>query len=122
VPESNFKLLLEAMDAGPVVAAYFPDALRAWSILADREQMATLPKDLKFVLPDAIIHSHAIIGYPDVMARGYSVPGINCAANTYWLPEHSLAFGMEGNCLGLDDAGLLSGAGRCSSSGLMLLG
>ena len=125
VPESNFKLLLEAMDAGPVVAAYFPDALRGWPILAAREQMAILPSDLKFVLPDAIIHGHAIIGYPDVMARDFIVPGQYCAANT-WLstwrsPEYSLYFKAYGGRLDFGYTDNLAVTSDCHSAGLLLL-
>lgn len=122
VPESNFKSLLEAMDAGPVVAAYFPEALRAWPILADREQMATLPQDLNFVLPDAVVHGHAIIGYPDVMTCDQKVPGHNCAANTWQSPEYSLDFVVRGDSLDFDRTDFLAGVYDIDSGGLLLLG
>lgn len=123
VPESNLHWLLESMDAGPVVAMYFPDALRAWSILADREQMATLPQDLAFVLPDAIVHGHAIIGYPDVMARDDDVPGQDCAANTWQSLEGSLYFAADSDDLEFDkiDDDLAETNDGCSG-GLLLLG
>lgn len=122
VPESNLHSLLEAMDAGPVVAAYFPDALRTWSILADREQMDTLPQDLKFVLPDVIIHGHAIIGYPDVMACSYQILGQDCAANTWLSPEDSFCFKASDEDLGFSGTDRLAETFGSYSGGLLLLG
>lgn len=121
VSESKIERLLVAMDSGSVVAAYFPDALRAWSILADREQMATLPKDLRFVLPDAVVHGHAIIGHPDVMARDCNVPRNDCAANTWRSPGFSLLFQADDYDLdfGIDNS--LAAADGSHSGGLLLL-
>ncbi|MFA5124550.1 MAG: hypothetical protein WC473_01820 [Patescibacteria group bacterium] len=122
VPEINFRLFLEAMDAGPVVAAYFPDALRSWSILDARRQMETLPQGLRFVLPDVIIHGHAIIGYPDVMARDHRVPGNDCASNTLQSPAYSLYFEARDDCLVLGRIDDLAYTFCDFSSGLLLIG
>lgn len=126
VPESNFKLLLEAMYAGPVVAAYFPNALCSWSILMARQQMATLPSDIRFVLPDVIIHGHAYIGYPDVMAccrtGDHKVPDLYCAANT-WRKNSTLSFMIgDHGFLSLSCGGInLSAALSWFSGGLLVL-
>jgi hypothetical protein len=94
VPESKLDLFLNAKKSGSVVAAYFPNALRAWSILAAREQMSTLPPDVKFVLSDIIIHGYSIIEHFDIIAMD-GTPGVDCSASTGRI-SHEYTFFFKG--------------------------
>lgn len=90
VVEKSHQILLDAIYRGPMVALYFPNALQGFSIPADREQMKDLPKDL--LLCGVIDTATALVGYPDVLARDYQTPGLDCAAVQWQSGRHSLYF------------------------------
>lgn len=74
---SGHEKLVAAMNAGPVVALYFPMALQGYLPLAAVEQMESLPEN--FLLAGAIDVMAAMIMYPDVLARDANVPDLECA-------------------------------------------
>lgn len=116
VEGSRHEALIAALAAGPVVALYFPTALQGFSIAADLEQMDTLPEHI--LLAGALELSAAEIMYPDVVARDYYTPGLDCAA-VRW-QEYSLcfeAFDVKLNFFNGD----LNANDRCSG-GLVVLG
>ncbi|MBU1146008.1 hypothetical protein KKD80_00445 [Patescibacteria group bacterium] len=74
---SRHDKLVAAMNAGPVVALYFPMALQGYLPRAAVEQMESLPE--YFLLSGAIDVMAAMIMYPDVLARDANVPDLECA-------------------------------------------
>lgn len=86
--ESRQEKLIEKMAIGPVVGILFPLALQGYSVLAAREQMASLPKG--FVLSGVLDSCVAMISYPDVLAADHA-PTLVCAGTT-WQAEFSLSF------------------------------
>ncbi|MFA5954042.1 MAG: hypothetical protein WC817_00710 [Patescibacteria group bacterium] len=76
-PESRLELLFERLTCGPVFGLYFPEALRGYSVLAQREQMATLSEGFVLSGPDAIFAmlTHAATLFRDFKTPGYTLPG-----------------------------------------------
>ncbi|OGE80807.1 MAG: hypothetical protein A3E98_03375 [Candidatus Doudnabacteria bacterium RIFCSPHIGHO2_12_FULL_48_11] len=89
--------LLRKLAEGSVVLGYSPNCLQGFSIPADREQMATLPADV--LLCGVIEPAAALTTYPDVLARDYQTPGLDCAAVLWQSGQHSLYFRAFGDRL-----------------------
>jgi hypothetical protein len=78
---SRHERLVEAASKGPVVGIYFPTALQGYSINAEREQMASLPK--MFWLAGALDALVAQVMYPQELLRDNRTPYYDMAA-TEW--------------------------------------
>lgn len=113
---SRHEAFLAAIAASPVVALYFPTVLQGFSIPADREQMATLPEEI--LLAGALEPAVAAVMYPDITARDYQTPGLDCAALSW--RGGSLCFRASVDELGFLNR-RLSADGFCSG-GLVVLG
>lgn len=118
VVAKSHQALIDAIYTGPAVGLYFPNALQGLSIPADREIMNHLPSD--FLLCGAIDTMAAASGYPDVLARDYQTPGLDCAAVQWRDASDSLYFRASGGVARFDCRGLL--AHGSYSGGLFLLG
>jgi hypothetical protein len=86
--ECRQEKLIEVMATGPIVGILFPIALQGYSILAAREQMASLPEG--FILSGVLDTCVAMITYPDVLATDHA-PTLVCAGTT-WATDLSLCF------------------------------
>jgi hypothetical protein len=84
------------MATRPVVGILFPVALQGYSILAAREQMASLPEG--FVLSGVLDACVAMVEYPDVLARDDYAPTLVCAGTT-WQANLSLCFHPDNKSL-----------------------
>ncbi|MEK7508818.1 MAG: hypothetical protein AAB568_03115, partial [Patescibacteria group bacterium] len=82
---------LAKLSRGSVVGLYFPTALQGYSISAAREQLATLPKEV--LLAGGLDIVASLIMYPDVLARDYQTPCLDCAALSWHSAGYSLYFG-----------------------------
>lgn len=80
--------LIKRMATEPVVGIVFPIALQGYSVLAAREQMASLPEG--FVLSGVLDACVAMAAYPDVLAQNHA-PTLVCAGTT-WQSAFSLGF------------------------------
>lgn len=118
VPESRQDRLLAKLVEGPVTGIYFPVALQGFSLSAAREMVQMLPEG--FILTGGIEAAVALTGYPDVLARDFQTPGLDCAANVWQSAEDSLLF--EAIDDQLEFSYRLLGAGEFCSSGLLFLG
>jgi len=65
-----------------LVALFFPEALRGFSVNAQVEQMAALPQN-RFVLSGPIVMSMVFIMHPKELARDMYVPGLVAASARY---------------------------------------
>jgi len=101
-----------------VVGIYFPACLQGFSILAARETMAPYPEG--FALSGALDISVAIAMYPEVLARDWNTPTLDCAANI-WSSDSSLCFDADDHRLDFLSTGVQEADGT-SSSGLLFLG
>lgn len=88
--ESRHQLLVSTMSEKPVVGIYFPNPLQGFSVLGDRQMIDAFPDG--FLLGGVIDIATAIIAKPDMLARDYNTPGLDCAANTWRSPGFSLHF------------------------------
>lgn len=117
VDESRHQDFIAAMRAGPGLGVYFVP-LQGYSIPADREVITSFPQG--FTLSGAIDTALALTAYPEVLARDYNVPALDCAANNWRSPGGSLYF-----CAGDDKlffrSGGLNARGSCSG-GVLFLG
>jgi hypothetical protein len=80
--------LIKRMATEPLVGILFPIALQGYSVLAAREQMASLPEG--FVLSGVLDACVAMTAYPDVLAQDHA-PTLVCAGTT-WQSAFSLGF------------------------------
>lgn len=119
IVEENHKQLIAKMAEGPVVGIqFFP--LQGFSINADRELMALLPKSL--ALSGPIDLATAITVYPDVLARDFNTPGYDCAAVSWGSADYSLFFWANDDKLRFDFTDDLRLADDAGSAGLVFLG
>ena len=67
--DSRYEKLISALDAGPVVGWYFPQALQEFDIQSQRAQMASLPKleGAEVCLSGGIDICAAVTGVPDLL-------------------------------------------------------
>jgi hypothetical protein len=120
IPESRHDRLIAKMQAGPLVALYFPAPLQGFSMLASREQMATLSEELW--LAGGFDTLAAIAMYPDVLARDFHTPGCDLSALYWQSPDDSLSLGALGDGLVFFCGGVLGRAPVSFSSCLLFLG
>ena len=109
--------LVEAMAKGSVTGVFFPTAFQGYGIEADREAIKGLPNN--YLLTGALDTSVAMVAFPQVLARDYYTPGLDCAANS-WGSGISLFFRPGGSGLSFGDRGL--GAYVFFSGGVFVLG
>jgi len=89
VEGSRHEMLLSRMEEGPIVGImFFP--LQGFSVLAQREQMTSLPSSL--LLSGAVDMATARVAYPEVMARDWNTPGYDCSAVNFRSSAASLLF------------------------------
>lgn len=120
VKGSRHDQLVSKLAEGPVVAIYFPNPLQGFSVHAAREQMAALPDS--FLLAGGFNTLAAVVMYPDVLARDWNTPGLDCAALSWRGGGRSLYFRAFGGHADFDDySGLGDAFGSCSA-GLLVLG
>lgn len=117
---SRHDQLIAKMRQGPVVGICFPNPLQGYSILADREQMTTLPQ--KLLLNGGFDTAAAEVGYPDILARDFNTPGQDCAALSWRSAWCSLVFGAGGDWFGFALTGGLAVARDHYSGGLAFFG
>lgn len=117
VDESRHGRLIEMMKQKPVVGIYFPDALRSFSIPADRRIIQSCPDG--FLLTGSIDTAIAMVAKPETLARDYNTPRMDCAANV-WHSAYSLYFGPDGGRLVFDSRDLYPIGGY--SGGLLFVG
>src|SRR3989344_7387290 len=80
VAESRQSELQKRRENGVVPALWFPQALQGFSVLADREQMQTLPHPGRLILGGAIEATMAMIGYTKELAFSSNTPLYDLAA------------------------------------------
>lgn len=117
VAESRHQQFLDRLATGAVVGVYFPTALQGFSIPADLAAMSKVAPG--FALTGALETAAALVAYPDVLARDYQTPGLDCAANT-WSATYALLFRADVGLL-VFGPGFLGAYDSCSG-GLLLLG
>lgn len=122
LPESRQGELLKRRSEGVVSALWFPQALQGYSVLADREQMATLPHPERIILGGAIEAAVAMMAFPNELAFSASTPLYDLAACQWQSAECSLCFRANGGELRFDGGVGLDGAGSGYSGGLLVLG
>ncbi len=115
VQGSRHDRFIEALDKGSVVGVYYP-CLHGFSIEADLVQMDALPDE--FLLAGVIDTAAVEIMYPDVVARDFNTPGLDCAA-VRWR-RSSLCFSAGSHTLNFVNRDLGGGGGY--SGGLLVLG
>ncbi|MBI5731737.1 MAG: hypothetical protein HY982_00045 [Candidatus Magasanikbacteria bacterium] len=118
VDESRHGQLIEKMKSGPVVGIYFPDPMQGFSIPADRELIQASPAG--FLLTGAIDTTVAMVAKPEVLARDYNTPVMDCAANNWQSAEYSLCFYAYDDELEFGSGHL--GAREYYSGGLLFVG
>lgn len=119
VEGSRHEILLSRMEQGPVVGImFFP--LQGFSVLAQREQMASLPSSL--LLAGAVDMATAMAAYPDVLARDWNTPGYDCSAVKFRSSAASLSFGAHVDDLKFDYYEVLANADGYYSGGLVFVG
>jgi hypothetical protein len=119
VEESRHGELLKRMERGPVAGImFFP--LQGFSVLAQREQISSLPSSL--ILCGAVDMATAIVAYPEVLARNINTPGYDCSAISWLSAAYSLFFRAYDDCLGFSGRGGLGDADDGFSGALLFLG
>lgn len=119
VSESRQQELLKRMSNQPVIGWYFPCSLRSYSVLAQREQMNSLPENLILSGLDAVI---AEIMYPAVLARDSNTFPNDLSAFSWGANGYSLFFRANYGSLRLLFYGHLGYPHNASSGGLLLIG
>ena len=113
---SRHDLLVGKLFKGPVIGLFSPNPLQGFSVLAQREQMATLPQ--RFSLGGGFDSATAVTMYPDVLARDFQTPGYDCAALSWVDSEYSLCFEANDERLWFDHEVSLGYAFGSYSGGL----
>ncbi|MBU2214254.1 hypothetical protein KJ996_06510, partial [Patescibacteria group bacterium] len=112
--------LIEKMKREYVFAIYFPNSLQGFSVLASREQIATLPDSL--ILSGGFDTAAAMAMYPDILARDWHTPGYNLSALIWQSLDYSLSFRASDDRLFFNYGGDLGSAYDGYSSSLLFLG
>lgn len=81
IPGSRHDRMVAKVKTGPQAVLYFPDALRDYSVLAQREQLTTLPEQISLAGFETLI---ACAMDPETMARDGNTPGYDLLA-LQWL-------------------------------------
>lgn len=104
----------------PGVGLYFPNLLQGFSVDAQRQQIADLPESM--LLTGPLDTALVIAAYPDVLARDFNTPGLDCSAVQCQAAEHSLVFGAHDDELRFGLRAYLGFASDRYSGGLLFLG
>ena len=104
VSGTRHECLIEAMRQGPTVGVYFPTCLQGFGILADRTMVQQFPNDV--LLTGAFEPAMGFIGYSEVLGRDGMTPALDCPANLWQGPGHSLYFNPHDAELGFDSRNL----------------
>ena len=104
----------------PVVGLYFPNLLQGFSVDAQRQQICDLPESM--LLSGPIDTALAMTAYPDVLARDFNTPGLDCSAVQWRSARCSLFFWAIGGELGFDYGTDLGIANDFYSGGVLFLG
>ncbi|MEK9182940.1 MAG: hypothetical protein AAB849_00310 [Patescibacteria group bacterium] len=118
VDSTRYHKLIRAVTEGSVVYVSFRACLQGFSIPADREQEARMPS--RFILSGGWDTAADIIGYPEILARDFNTPGLDCAANFWGSADYSLYFKADDSDLDFCHRDLR--ADGSYSGGLLLLG
>ena len=117
---SRHAALVGKLAEGPVVGVYFPNPMQGFSVLAQREQIGTMP--LEFMLAGGFDTVTGMTAYPDVLARDWNTPGLDLAALQWRSAEFSLDFWASDVRLDFDRRSYLAYADDRDSGGLFVLG
>lgn len=119
IVHKSHERLIARLKKGPEVALYFPNPLQGFSVLASREQMSDLPKEI--YLCGGVDTCTAMAMYAHVLARDWHTPGLDTAALQWRSADYSLYFSASGDDLSFGSrADLARASGRCSA-GLLFL-
>jgi len=77
VSGTRHKKLLDLVVKAPQVGILLPNSLQGYSIIADRKIISLFPKFVSLVGIEYIL---AMIGYSDILARGWNISGLNLSA------------------------------------------
>jgi len=104
----------------PGVALYLPNLLQGFSVDAQRQQICDLPESM--LLSGAIDTTLAMGAYPDMLARDFRTPRLECSAVRYQSGEDSFYFRADDHKLEFDCRANLGSAAGHWSGGLLFLG
>lgn len=108
---------------GFVPGLFFPNAMQGWSVLAQRQLIATLPGNpFQFSLGGGIDTFSAWMGNIGVTARDFNAPGQDMSALQWREPSYSLYFGAGGGRLDFGGGAGLGDAGDDVSGGFFVFG
>lgn len=88
VPGTRHERIVERAKQGSQVVIYFPNPLQGFSVLAQREQVATLPERLS--LAGSLETLMGAATYTDSMMSHFHTPGYDMSAVQWRRPEQSL--------------------------------
>lgn len=119
VAGTRHEQLVADMAQSPVVGIFLPNPLQGFSVQAQREQVAAMPKEFVLSALDTFI---AMIMYPDVLARNSNIIGLDCSALQWQSVGWSLHFKAIGSGLGFNNGSFLSDPNGSCSGGFIFLG
>ncbi len=99
VPDTGHDRTINRMRTESFVAVYAMP-FQGFSIPAARAMMAHLPKH--WCLTGSIDTSVAFAMHPEILARNFNTPVVDCAANLWQDPEYSLYLSQRGGSLDFD--------------------
>lgn len=120
IAHKSHERLIARLKKGPEVALYFPNPLQGFSVLASREQMSDLPKEI--YLCGGVDTCTAMAMYAHVLARDWHTPGLDMAALQWRSADYSLPFRAFDNDLYFGDGASLAYAHNDYSAGLLFVG
>jgi hypothetical protein len=121
IPNMGHDKFIAAMAEGAGMAWYFPDPMKGFSVLAQREAMKALMSH-GFSLAGAIEPSLAMVGYSKYLARDRKTPKLDCSAVSFGSSAASLGFIADDDDLAFVNDVNLDGPNDICSGGLVLLG
>ena len=122
LPESRQAVLQARRAVGVVPALWFPQALQGYSVLADREQMESLPYPDRIILGGAIEAAVAMIGYARELVFSSETPIYDLAASQSRSAQCSPHFMADDLKLEFNHRASLDEAYPAYSAGLLVLG
>lgn len=118
VPDLRYDNVVSAMAKGAVPAVYFPTAFQGYPILACREIIPFLPKEI--ILSGGYDICVAMIGYLNILARDIKATGLDMASFQWKSDEYILHLATDNENLILGETYL--DAAKDHSSGVVILG
>jgi len=110
--------MLAAVAKAPQAGILLPNPLQGYSVQADRTIISLFPNFVSLIGLEYIL---AMIGFPDILARGRNTPRLNMSAFS-WQSAYSLRFSAYDNLLDFNNTDYLAYALDYSSGGLLFLG